>query len=85
MVPESLAVTSACKAAFTLWRETLASELVISGVAANRAKQLATTILTMQEGCLVFSRAIQTIEPFQTAIETIDLLLDQKHASRSRS
>lgn len=64
-VPESPAMTTACRDAFTLWLDTLAGELRRCGLADDRAAAQAMAVLSMFEGSLILARVSQSVEPMR--------------------
>jgi TetR/AcrR family transcriptional repressor of lmrAB and yxaGH operons len=66
-VPQSPALSEACKTAFELWRQTLAEGLVRCGVAPARAEPLALTVLATFEGALIQARVAQSEGPLHVS------------------
>jgi len=62
-VPQSEALTKACKNAFALWQQTFADGLKRCGVAPESAGALALTAIAAFEGALIQARVAQSREP----------------------
>ena len=56
--------------AFSAWAETLTERLTTSGLEADRARDLATTLIVLLEGAHVLCRASRNLEPFERAART---------------
>jgi AcrR family transcriptional regulator len=54
-------------AAFTSWTDQLAERLEASGLGTDRARDVATTLITLLEGAHVLCRAARNLEPFERA------------------
>jgi AcrR family transcriptional regulator len=61
------AVRAAAAVAFTRWEDALADALEARGVAAERARSLATLVIASLEGAVVLSRAHRSSEPLERA------------------
>jgi len=59
---------------FSSWRNHLTQQLAKGGFQPDRARMMATTMITAVEGAMVLSRATRSSEPFETTAAT---LLDQ--------
>ena len=59
---------------FSSWQNCLTQQLAKGGLKPNRARKMATTMITAVEGAMVLSRAARSPEPFET---TAAALLDQ--------
>ena len=59
---------------FSSWQNRLTQQLAKGGLKPDRARMMATTMITAVEGAMVLSRATQSPEPFETTAAT---LLDQ--------
>jgi TetR/AcrR family transcriptional regulator, lmrAB and yxaGH operons repressor len=70
-VPQSRALSQACKEAFELWQQTLADGLKRGGVAPESADALALTTLAAFEGALIQARVAQSHEPLAQCALTI--------------
>ena len=59
---------------FSSWQNRLTQQLAKGGLKPDRARMMATTMITAVEGAMVLSRATRSSEPFETTAAT---LLDQ--------
>ncbi len=62
--------------AFAAWSEHLAERLIIAGLDADSAHDLATTLITLLEGAHVLCRAAGNLEPFDRVARTALRLTD---------
>jgi TetR/AcrR family transcriptional repressor of lmrAB and yxaGH operons len=67
---ESASLRAVAATAFTSWTDALATRLTASGLAADAAHDLATTLLALLEGAHVLCRAAASITPFDQAART---------------
>ena len=75
MVPESPALTAACRTAFSGWTGQLATLLRERGYDAERARTIATATMTVLEGGLMLSRVYASTEPLDRAADQVVALL----------
>lgn len=73
--PDTPAVAEACRAAFQLWRDALASALEAAGLETQQARALAPAILASFEGALVMARLDRSLEPMDAAADAMASLL----------
>ena len=83
-VPVSAMMSTACAAAFELWIDALSNGLMRTGIAAKRARNLATMILSAYEGGLVSARVMQSVEPLRTSAAMIAEILEKDVSSAKR-
>ncbi|GAA4488951.1 TetR/AcrR family transcriptional regulator [Rhodococcus olei] len=77
------AVQSAAGQAFTEWTSRLADGMVAAGVDDAAARSVAGLLLSVIEGAIVQSRALESSEPFADAHAQLSVLLDH-HLARAR-
>jgi TetR/AcrR family transcriptional regulator, lmrAB and yxaGH operons repressor len=71
LAPESEELSSEFENVFGRWRQSLAGQFEIWGIAAGRAPDLADLVMSVFEGGLVVSRAARRIDSFAAAIEAL--------------
>lgn len=72
-------------AAFGRWTEVLAARLAADGVAADRADELAVTVIAAVEGALVMARARRDAEPLDSVHRRLrELLVAETTEGRTR-
>jgi TetR/AcrR family transcriptional repressor of lmrAB and yxaGH operons len=71
LAPQNEELSSDFEKVFERWRQTLASQFEIRGIAAGRATDLANLVMSVFEGALVVSRAARRIDSFAAAIEAL--------------
>jgi len=76
-VPESQALSEACKKAFELWQETFADGLKRCGVAPESASALALTAIAAFQGALIQARGAQSREPLLQCASVIARLFPE--------
>jgi len=69
-------IRQVCDTSFDEWRAIFASELVAEGVDPDRAKSLATTMLSAIEGALILCRAARDAAPLGSVTDELLALLD---------
>lgn len=78
----SQALTSACTAAFEIWRLQLSQALELRGLTSEYADSIALITLVILEGCLVISRASGSIEAFDAGLASLHLQLGKQGNAR---
>jgi TetR/AcrR family transcriptional repressor of lmrAB and yxaGH operons len=69
-------IREVCDAAFDEWRTIFAAALADEGVDTDRAKSLATTMLSAIEGALILSRAARDVAPLASVTDDLLAVLD---------
>jgi TetR/AcrR family transcriptional regulator, lmrAB and yxaGH operons repressor len=71
-------IRAVCDAAFGEWRAIFSAEMEAEGVDPDRAKSLATTMLSAIEGALILSRAARDVAPMASVTDELLALLDRE-------
>lgn len=78
MGAESERLRRACAAAFEAWIAPTSALLEASGVDAKEARSLATVVVSMIEGAVIVSRAMQSTQPLDSAADVVAELINQR-------
>ncbi|WP_458106979.1 TetR/AcrR family transcriptional regulator [Arthrobacter sp. R3-55] len=78
MGAESERLRRACAAAFEAWIAPTSALLEANGVGAAEARSLATVVVSMIEGAVIVSRAMQSTQPLVSAADVVADLIDQR-------
>ncbi|WP_216659624.1 TetR/AcrR family transcriptional regulator [Paenarthrobacter sp. CM16] len=78
MGAESERLRRACAAAFESWIAPTSALLEANGVDASEARSLATVVVSMIEGAVIVSRAMQSTQPLVSAADVVADLIDQR-------
>lgn len=68
---------AACALAYESWIAPVAAYLADAGLAAQRARELAETVVSTVEGAMVVSRAMRDVQPMRSAARVLAALLDE--------
>ncbi len=82
LAPQNEELSSDFEKVFERWRQTLARQFEIWGIAAVRATDLANLVMSVFEGALVVSRAARRIDSFAAAIEALAEFIEHEPAGR---
>jgi TetR/AcrR family transcriptional repressor of lmrAB and yxaGH operons len=77
-------IREVCDAAFDEWRGIFSAELVAEGVDPDRAKSLATTMLSAIEGALILSRAARDVAPMASVTDELLAIMDRESRVASK-
>ena len=77
MGAESERLRLACAAAFESWISPTAQLFEASGMQPTASRGLATAVISMVEGAVVVSRALQSVQPLEAAADAVALLIQQ--------
>ncbi|MFC8037990.1 TetR/AcrR family transcriptional regulator [Paenarthrobacter sp. NPDC057355] len=78
MGAESERLRQACASAFETWIAPTAALLEGSGIEAEEARSLATVIVSIIEGAVIVSRAMQSTQPLISAADVVAELINQR-------
>jgi TetR/AcrR family transcriptional regulator, lmrAB and yxaGH operons repressor len=78
LAPQTEELSSEFEKVFGRWRQALARQFEIWGIAAGRAPDLADLVMSVFEGGLVLSRAARRIDSFAAAIEALAELVEHE-------
>jgi TetR/AcrR family transcriptional repressor of lmrAB and yxaGH operons len=78
LAPENEELSREFEKVFGRWRQALASQFEIFGIAPGRALDVADLVMSVFEGCLVVSRAMRRVDSFRTAIEALAELVERE-------
>lgn len=77
---QSAAMLQRAGAAFTRWQQVISDRLVADGVGAQRARELAMTVLSSFEGAIVVARATRDLEPLEAVRRQVRSLVEAEQA-----
>ena len=77
-------IREVCDAAFSEWRAIFAAEMESEGISPERAKSLATTMLSAIEGALILSRAARDVAPMTAVTDELLALLDRESSTAAK-
>ncbi|WP_223945046.1 TetR/AcrR family transcriptional regulator [Arthrobacter sp. StoSoilB20] len=78
MGAENERLRGACAAAFESWIAPTSALLEANGIDAAEARSLATVVVSMIEGAVILSRAMQSTQPLLSAADVVAELIDQR-------
>jgi TetR/AcrR family transcriptional repressor of lmrAB and yxaGH operons len=78
LAPQNDELSSDFEKVFDRWRQALAYQFETCGIAARRAADLASMVMSVFEGALIVSRAARRIDAFSSAIGTLAAFIEHE-------